>query len=829
MPKSARTIPARARSAVLALWRRDPTGRGRRGRAWWLPPLRWLLVAAAASLLLGWLTWQSCGLRGCPAVERLSALQPGGAPVLLDRNGDQLARLTPSPQTLVRLDSLPAYVPAAFVAIEDRRFYHHGGVDWRRMAGSLLANVRAGGVAQGGSTITMQLARNVFPDRLPGQQRTLDRKLLEMRVAGAIEDRFSKNEVLELYLNHIYFGGSVYGIQAASRAYFGRPATHLSLAQAATLAAMPKAPNAYDPREHPDRARQRRDLVLSLMAAQGRVSADSAERAQSTRLHVVPERPLPEAKPPPAPYFVRAVRRMLEHELGDGLYAAPLRVHTTLDPVVQHAAERAIDRQLSAIEAGVYGRYRGDRRHGDEDAVDSAGTRYVQGAAVVMRADSGDVLALVGGRDYADSPYDRATQARRQVGSAFKPFVFAAALESGYAPSQELSDEPLVVKLPGGEVWEPENFSGRSGGEVTLREAAVHSVNIATARLALAVGLDNVVRAARDAGIDERMVVLPSLALGAIGIPLLQLTAAYTPFAEGGRGVAPRLVTTVEDTAGKVVWRSNVHRHRAFSAGVAYLVTSLLRDVVDRGTGHEVRDVGLRVPAAGKTGTTNEGFDAWFVGYTPDLAGGVWIGMDRPQPIAAGATGGELAAPVWGRIMRAAYRDRKAPDAWERPESVVERKIDPASGLVLAHGCRPAQGRARSELFLESELPATICPAGETEEGVLARAWDGVRGAFAAAGRWVAGLFGGGGEKARTEQERERYLGRPRLPREGEPAAAPISPRDTAEAPLGVPVDSFGFPDSLPAPRPVIPAGSVPGADSLLRPDSVLLPDTVSR
>ncbi len=800
-----------------ALWRRDPTiWRG--GGLHWPPPLRWVLVAAGVSVLFAWLTWQTCGLRGCPAVERLAALQPGGAPVVLDRNGDEVARLAPVSRALVALDSLPGYVPAAFVAVEDRRYYEHGGVDWRRMAGSFLADVRAGGAAQGGSTITMQLARNVFPGRLPGQEQTLTRKLLEMRVAGEIEDRFSKHDILELYLNHIYFGGAVYGIERAARAYFGRPAEELTLAQAATLAAMPKAPNSYDPREHPDRAKERRDLVLSLMAAQGRVSGDSADEAKSTRLRVVRERPLPDEKPGPAPYFIRAVRRLLERQLGDGLYAGPLRIHTTLDPALQRAAEREVRRQLASIERGAYGRYRGEKRYGEADAVDSAGTRYLQGAAVVMRSDSGDVLALVGGRDFDDSPYDRATQARRQVGSAFKPFVFAAALRNGYAPSQRLSDEPLVVKLPGGEVWEPQNFSGRSGGDVTMREAAVHSVNIATARLALAVGLDDVVRAAKDAGVQEQMVILPSLALGAIGIPLIDLTAAYTAFSAEGRAVRPRLVTSVEDTTGKVVWRARPKRHRAFSPGVAYLVTSLLRDVVDRGTGHAVREAGVRAPAAGKTGTTNEGFDAWFVGYTPDLAGGVWIGLDRPQPIAAGATGGELAAPVWGRIVRAAYRRRDRPDAWERPSSVVERRIDPGSGLVLADGCRPEKGKARTELFLKSDVPATICPAGEAERGFFGRLIQGIRHAFARLGHFVAGLFGQGEEE--RERQQERYLGRPRLPREGQG----VSPPDTA--PLGIPVDSFPFPDSLPEPDTVLVTDSIPAPDSLPLPDSVRLPDS---
>ena len=762
-------------------------------RSKWPPPWKKVAIAVAASLVVVWGAWETCGLKGCPNVAVLAAYQPGNAPVVLDREGNEITRLSPVRRELVSLEDLPEHVADAFVAVEDRRFYDHGGVDIRRVFGSLLANVRAGGVAQGGSTITMQLARNVFPDRLPASQRTLERKVLEVRVAREIEDHFSKDEILELYLNHIYFGGPVYGIETAAREYFGHGAEGLDLEEAAALAAMPKAPNRYDPRSNPEVARERRDLVLSLMEEQGRISGDEAERARGRSIRTSWGAPTPELQPPPAPYFVRAVRRLLEDHLGDALYAQPLRIRTTLDLDAQAAAERAMTRQLRSIERGAYGRFRAGTRYGDAGGVDSTGTRYLQGAVVVLAADSGDVLALVGGRDYDDSRFDRAMGARRQVGSAFKPFVYAAALENGYAPSQHLVDEPLEMELPGGEIWKPQNFGGGYRGEVTLREAAVESNNVATVRLAMAVGLDEVVEEARQAGIDGRLPMLPSLALGTAGLTLLELVSSYTALATLGTAVAPRLVRSVEDTTGAVVWESDVERNESLDQGVAYLTTDLLRDAVDSGTGSAVRRVGYRGAAAGKTGTTDQGHDAWFVGYTPDVVTGVWIGFDHPAPITDRATGGRLAAPVWGRIMAELGSKAGSGSEWERPESVVERSVDPASGLVLAEGCTPVDGEGRVELFLEDHVPAETCPEGAEEgPGFFTRIARGVKSAFRSVGGFIAGIFSGDDDEEAAE--RERYLGKPRLPqaretvRVEEPDTSTIEP---PSGPIGVPLDSL--------------------------------------
>ncbi len=698
---------------------RPPSG-VHRGR--WLPALLVLLAAAAlgglAALVLAARVYATCGGAGCPDVSRLAALRPRGAPVLLDRAGEPFARLRPEDRRrVVALDDLPSYVPQAFVAVEDKRFFAHHGVDWLRVAGAVRANLQARGFEEGFSTLTMQLARNAFRERLPGRERSLQRKLGEVRVAREIEARFDKREILELYLNEIPFGGGARGIEAAARRYFARPAAALTLPQAALLAALPKAPSDYDPRRHPERARKRRNLVLDLMAAQGRIAGPAAEAARRAPLGVV-RHPGADAPPPPAPYFVQEVRRELEPRFGDRLYQRPVRIFTTLDPGLQRAAEAALEDQLRAIERGARGPFHGPR-HTAAAAVGEEGTPYLQGAVLVLDPRSGDVLAWIGGRDFAQSRFDRVRLGRRQLGSAFKPFVYAAALAAGHSPAELLSDQPLTVDLGHGRVWQPENSDHRYEDRITLRQALVRSKNVATVRLARRVGIADVAYVAHLAGFDAELPRQPSLALGAAAVSPFEVARAYTPFATLGDRVEPRLVRRVETPDGRVIWRSPVERRPLLDPGLAYLVTDMLRDVVDRGTGYRVRRAGFRAPAAGKTGTSNDGRDAWFVGYTPRTVGVVWIGFDQPRRILPRATGGLLAAPVWGRMMARAARGGVGPNDWPRPADVAEYRVDPASGRILAPGCEPLEGAAGQELFLAGLTPAASCPrwpAGEPGE-----------------------------------------------------------------------------------------------------------------
>jgi 1A family penicillin-binding protein len=695
---------------ATADWRRQGLARFKRGARGAMGVLRRValplsrirlrpghLAILMLPLLIGpWLLYSNCGVGGCPDVTTLAAYQPGGASVLLDRNGEPFADLAPFERVVVPLDSLPAHVTAAFIAVEDRRFWEHRGIDWSRVFGAALVNIRARSVRQGSSTIPMQLARNLFPERLPATERTLRRKLQEMQVATRLERTFEKREILELYVNHIYFGGGAYGIEAASRLYFDKPASQLSVAEAATLAALPKAPTHYDPRRQPERSRARRDLVLTLMQQQRVLDADTADAARQSPLAVRADGARDRSGIPLGANFIDVVRDAMEDHFGADLYRQRLVVHTTLDPRAQRAAEKELEAQIVTLEGRV-----------------RAGAGPLQGAMVIMEAHSGDVLALVGGRDAATSRYNRAVSGRRQVGSAFKPFVFAAALDRGVPTSRMVLDAPLRMQLSRHDVWQPSNYDGRFDGPISLREALVRSRNVPTVRLANDVGMTNVARTAQASGIHDRMDVTPSLALGTVATSPLRMAAAYTTFATLGRTSEPRFVVRVEDEHGNVLWEPPESEHRqALDPGVAYIVTDILRDAVDFGTGTGVRHAGFRGAVAGKTGTTNNATDAWFVGYTPDVVATVWIGYDRPSPLGAAATGGGFAAPVWGRVMRQLYGagGRAEPRDWQMPQGLAWHRIDPQSGLRLQTGCYTHGAAESSELFLAGNLPAMSCP-----------------------------------------------------------------------------------------------------------------------
>lgn len=734
--------PSAARRAWRGARRRIERGADRVGDALLHLTPRQAAIGAGLFLLVLVLLWQRCGLAGCPNVEMLRSYTPGGAPALLDRHGEEFAELTPVDHEIVSLADLPEHVADAFIAVEDQRFHEHDGVDWRRVFGAAWHNVTTLSFAEGFSTIPMQLSRNVFRDRIRGEEKTLRRKLLEIRVAGEIEDSFSKDEILELYLNHIYFGGGVWGIEAASRHFFGRSAADLSLRQAALLAALPKAPNNYDPRVHPERARARRDLVLSLMAEQGRIDTETAESEAERGLGVLREPPRARSRSHETGYYVEAVRRVLESRFGDDLYTAPVRIHTTLDVAAQSAAADELDRQIRGIERGRFGRI----PPAPADTADNGHSNALQGAVVVVDPDSGDVLAMVGGRDFSESRFDRAILGRRQAGSAFKPFVYAAALARGRSLADMLDDGPLEVDLRGGGVWRPRNFDGRNGGSITLRDALVHSRNIPTVRLAMETGEARIGALARSAGIRSDVPTNPAMALGVAAVSPLDMAAAYTMFASLGTAVEPRFIRRVEGEDGEILWAPPVERARVLDPIAAYLTTDALRDAVDRGTGAVVRRVGARGPVAGKTGTTNDALDTWFVGYTPALVGVVWIGFDRPRPLPTGATGGRLAAPVFGHMLRRIQRTRPLPDPWARPAGITEARIDPGTGLVLEKGCIPRSGTARTELFRSGSVPAASCP--RTPPPPSSGVWDRIR-------IWIGDVFGEDDPPGRDHRERE--------------------------------------------------------------------------
>jgi penicillin-binding protein 1A len=657
--------------------------------------------------------WTRACAGGCPTAAQIVDFAPQQATVLYDNQGGVLGLFYRERRQLISIDSLPGYVPMAFVAIEDRRFFDHEGVDLWRLVGAVRDNVFEGFGASGASTISMQLARNLFPEQLPPSEKSLRRKIAEARLALTMERRFTKEEILELYLNHIYLGSGAYGIEAAARTYFDKPARELTVSEAATLAGLPQAPSRYDPRRNPDAAHGRRNIVLEAMAETGVVP-----RAQATAAQRQPLALAPPSGATSAPYFVEHIRRELEDEFGELLYTGGLRIHTTLDPALQETAEQALEEHLREVEKGTYGWYRHPtyeeftaKQADDEAAVTR--TPYLQGVVVAMDPHTGEVLALVGGRDFKQSQFNRATQALRQPGSAFKPFVYGSALAAGRSPLSHVSDSPIYIPQDDGSTWVPRNYSGEYEGDISLRQALRNSKNMVAIRLGQEVGVDAVREMARRSGVQTPIPGYPSVFIGAAGVYPMELISSYAVFANGGMRVDPRVIKRIEDREGRLLWEPSNPPQPAVDPAVAWILTDMLREVVDRGTAYNVRNPAVgnlpyEVPAAGKTGTTNDNTDVWFVGYTPDLLAGVWIGLDQPQTITSGATGGGFAVPVWARVVRKYYESHPFPEPWERPEGVVTRQISRWTGTAVTEDCPYVVG-SYTDYFVGAAAPEPGC------------------------------------------------------------------------------------------------------------------------
>lgn len=698
-------LPAAIRTGVRttgAAFRRSPRAQ------------RSVLLGSLAFVGLGsgvvWGSWtRACAGGNCPSIGALDAYRPTQALKIYAADGRLITSLGAQRRTVVRLEDLPPAVPAAFIAVEDKRFFNHGGVDYRRFFGALARNVVERRFAEGFSTLTMQLARNVWDEKLPSTK-SLVRKVREVRVALELERTYSKERILELYLNQIFLGGSLYGVEAAAQNYFGKPAAQLNVAEAALVAGITQFPNYYDPRRHPDRALRRRNVVLNLMRDQGYLTRAEADRWKAYPVALSARQDFGEV----APYFVEWVRQQVYARFGAATFEKGYRVYTTLDLDMQLAAERALEDQLRAIENGQYGVYKHptyqeylDQR---DQPSDHAVTPYLQGAIITMEADSGYVRAMVGGRDFADSKFNRAVQARRQAGSTFKPFVFAAALRAGIPLSYVVDDAPISRMVPGDTMpWEPQNYEGDFHGPMTLHRGLVLSRNLVAIRLGLEIGEQAVRGEALRFGISTRVPEYPSMFIGAASVIPLEMVSAFTGFAALGVRSAPLGILRVEDENGDIVWEPRVRRDRVMDIEPAWLLTNTLVDVVRHGTAYRgVWEAGFRVPAGGKTGTTNDGTDVWFVGFTSELVTGVWIGLDQPQKIKARAAGGTLAAPAWTSFMKEVYERRSAPGSWPRPAGLIAREIDNTTGYRFTPFC-PSQARS-IEWFLPGTEPTEYCP-----------------------------------------------------------------------------------------------------------------------
>jgi penicillin-binding protein 1A len=643
----------------------------------------------------------------CPPIQILDTYTPRQTSKVYAADGRFVAEIGLERRTLVKIAEIPKVVKDAFVLTEDKRFYEHSGIDWIRVPGAALRNLRAGSWEQGFSTITMQLARNVFPERI-SREKNLIRKVKEAKVARAIEARYSKDKILELYLNQINLGNGAYGVETASQRYFGKSVHDLNLAEAATLAALPKAPARYNPRRFPERAIQRRNTVIELMRQNGAISDADASLAKAYPLQLGSKTESGEV----APYFVEWVRQQLDEKFGARLYEQGLRVFTTLDLDMQSAAERALENQLRAIEGGKYGNFphrtyeqlAARAAAGDEAA--SPNSPYLQGAFLAMDPRDGSVRALVGGRQFDDSKFNRMTQALRQPGSTFKPIVYSAAIENGRTPATIIDDAPITLPQVG-ESWSPQNYDGKFEGPIPMRRALYMSRNLPAIRTGMELGEQTVIDMAKRFGITSTIPPYPSIHIGSADVFPIEMISAYTTFANLGVRTAANAIRRVENQRGEVLWEPQPARAQVLTSPEAWLMVSMMKDVVLRGSAASSVGARFQVPSAGKTGTTNDGADVWFIGYTADLVAGVWMGFDRPQKIKANAQGGVLAAPAYTTFMTEVYRRKPSPPDWPRPEGITTRDIDRTTGQLANPYCPPDV--VMTEYFLAGTEPIQEC------------------------------------------------------------------------------------------------------------------------
>jgi penicillin-binding protein 1A len=627
-----------------------------------MPSLTWPLkpwqVRSAIAVLLVIVVgfcWAVSGLLGAiPTRKELTAFSSmASANVLYDIADREVFTIAKEQRIEIPLSQISPELIKAVIAVEDRRFWDHDGFDPIRILGSAIDDLRAGEAAQGGSTITQQLARQSV-----GREKTLTRKFKELLFAAQLEHYFSKQEILELYLNKVYFGDGLYGIEAAARGYFGKKASELNVAEAALLAGLLKAPSTYAPTVSPEKAEARQTIVLKAMLDSKAITRAQYDQALHTQIELYDGLRSEEQY---GRYFKEEVRRQLVERFGAERVAdGGLKVYTTIDPAMQRAADAAVEQTLAEIEKSLPKKRAArpsQKASPAELARAAAGMPPLQAALMSIEPATGYVRAMVGGRDFVKSSYNRAILAKRQPGSAFKPFVYAAAVEAGYGPDDMIDGLYDVENA----AWTPDDSHVEDVDALTLRDALRLSSNRAAVRLLDEVGLKRTIKAASGFGFDD-LPAVPSVALGPGEVTLAQITAAYGAFANNGALFKPTLIRKVLDRDGLLLFESREQPQQAIRPVTAYLMADMLRGVIDSGTAYGARQMGFTLPAGGKTGTTNDYKDAWFIGFTPSLVTGVWVGYDQPQTIRRNGYAAEIAVPMWTRYMKVATKGQKA--AW---------------------------------------------------------------------------------------------------------------------------------------------------------------------
>jgi penicillin-binding protein 1A len=611
-----------------------------------------------------------------PGIDALKDYRPSISSRVYDDNNELIDEFFLEDRKIVRLLDLPKIVPSAFIAAEDSRFYQHKGLDMQSISRAVFKNFEAGHIVQGASTITQQVAKMMY---LSPEKKYM-RKIKEAILAYKIDKYLTKDEILNLYLNQIYLGHGTYGVESAALGYFGKSSHTLTLPEAALLAGLPKAPTTYSPFLHYEKAKQRQIYVLTRMMEEGFIAEAEMKRAIATPLNLRPIKP----KDKVAAYFVEHVRRYVQEKYGaDVLYKEGLSIYTTLNLSAQKEARDAVEKGLAELEAR--------EKH-------SAG--IAQGALYSMDVKTGAIRAMVGGRNFSKSEFNRATQSRRQPGSAFKPIIYTAAFDKGMNPTTRFVDSPIVfpdVSRPDG-LWKPKNFDEKFLGPVTMRTALVQSRNIITIKILQDIGVDYAASYALNMGITSPISRNLSLALGTSGVTLQELVRAYGVLANGGKKVTPYFIKKIVDRTGNVFEEAKIQSEQVIDPRIAFMTTYVMQDVVESGTGRRVKSIGR--PIAGKTGTTNDVRDAWFLGFTPSVITGVWVGFDQEISLGNQEVGGRAAAPIWLYFMEK-FLQNSPVETFPIPEGIAFVKVDQKTGARV-------KGTDRGtiyECFLESVQP----------------------------------------------------------------------------------------------------------------------------
>ncbi len=651
------------------------------------------VILAALILLAGIVCGSAIGAfltltHDLPRIQELEDFRPSSVSTVMSAEGKVLGEFFVEKRVPVDLEEIPPYLRQAVVATEDRRFYEHAGLDWRGIGRAILKDIRAGRFKEGGSTITQQLAKVLFLN----PEKTIQRKLKEAILALQIEKRYRKNEILSLYLNQVYLGSGAYGVEAAANRYFDKHVWELDLAECALIAGLPRGPTVYSPLVNPDKALSRRATVLKNLRDTGYITDEQYEEALDEPLQLEAGSDLGAT----APYFIAYIRPQLEEILGENLlYRGGLTIQTNIKEGWQQVAQTALERGLLALE----GRHRSQ----------ASGEEQAQGAVIILDARTGMILTMVGGRDYESSQFNRATMAYRQPGSAFKPIIYAYALEKGYTQADRIWDGPVSYPQAGGTVWEPQNYSGGFEGEITLRKALEISQNIVTIKLLERLGPSPVVDFAHHLGIGSVLRSNLSLALGTSEMTLLELASAYQVFANGGIWAEPSGIVEVLDHSGRSLWKDAPASRLVLSQETAYIVTNMLQGVIRSGTGRAVSS--LPWSLAGKTGTTEDSRDALFVGYSPTIVTAVWVGNDSGSSLGEKETGARAALPIWREIMAKVLQDTTGND-FELPDNITLIRMDVRSGLLANGKCTEVAEAA----FIKGTEPTEQCPDARDQQ-----------------------------------------------------------------------------------------------------------------